>query len=210
MTRQLKPALQSFFAAGGLIFFILLGIPAHAQRSSSPPSNTNGPFEDSIERRNRETALRSLKKASRERSSDNSLSPEIVKQINEDFKRVQVIRLGMINDIKANKIFEYKRISEEAAEIKKLAGRLKVSLSLFEPPSDKQTFEKVEFDKDQIQDAVFDLCIEISKFIENPIFKSTGVYKARQAIEAGRALDAIISLSTNISNSAERLRKSEK
>ena len=210
MTRPFRRALQSFFAAGGLIFFILSGISAHAQRASSLPTNTNGPFEDSIERRNRETALRSLKKSAPERSPDNSLSPEIVKQINEDFERIQLIRLGMVNDIKENKIFEYKRLSEETSEIKKRAARLKVSLSLFEPQSDKQTFEKIEFDKDRIQDAVFDLCIEISKFIENPIFKSNGSYKARQAIEAGRALNAIILLSTNIRNSAEKLRKSEK
>jgi hypothetical protein len=207
MRRHLKSDLRAFFAVSAFVF--LLVITAAAQRSTSPPSNANGPFADSIERRRRETDLRSLRQAPLERNTENRLSPETVKQINEDLKRIQIIRFGLIKDIKENKVFQCKRLAEESAEIRKRADRLKNSLALFEQKSADRTLESVAFDKEQIQNAVFNLCLEISRFIESPLFKSPGGYNVRQAIDAGRTLDTVISLSNNIKNSAEKLRKTD-
>jgi len=55
---------------------------------------------------------------------------------------------------------------------------------------------------------VFDLCIEISRFTENPMFKANGVYTVRDATDAIKALDAVIALAGATAKAAERLRRS--
>ena len=46
--------------------------------------------------------------------------------MNEDFKQIQLIRLGMIKNIATGKPFEYKQLSKDASEIRKRALRLKI------------------------------------------------------------------------------------
>jgi len=58
-----------------------------------------------------------------------------------------------------------------------------------------------------VNDAVFDLCIEISRFTENPMFEANGVYTVRDATEASKALDTVIVLARDTGKAAERLRK---
>lgn len=87
---------------------------------------------------------------------------------------------------------------------------MKNSLALFDEQatSSRESFTKAALDEQEIQDTAAELCLEISRFTENPIFRSGGAYRARDALEAGRTLDTVINLSQNIKNSAERLRKS--
>ncbi len=195
---------------GLLIFAFMLVNSAFAQQgtSRSIQNSPAGPITDSLERRNREVALRSLTMI-RGGKQDNRVNRALFEQMSEDFKQIQLVRLGMVNDIKEGKPFEYKRLSNQAAEIRKHAVRLKDSLALFEQQkSAERQFEKEELDITKIQDAASDLCLEASRFIENPMFKAGAVYNVRYAAEAAQALDTVINLSTNIKNSADRLRKS--
>jgi hypothetical protein len=84
---------------------------------------------------------------------------------------------------------------------------LRAGLALSErEENDRPPFEKVEFDQEKIQDAASDLCLEISRFTENPMFRPGAVFNVRNAKEAEHALDAVINLSINIKNSADKLR----
>jgi HD-GYP domain-containing protein (c-di-GMP phosphodiesterase class II) len=130
-------------------------------------------------------------------------------QLNEDFKQIQLIRIGMIKSIAIAKPIEYKQLSKDADEIRKRALRLKASLALTENTDNvRQESPKVEYQNDTIQKAASDLCLEISRFTTSPLFKPGAVYNIRYATEADRALDTVISISSNIKTSAEKLRKS--
>ena len=60
---------------------------------------------------------------------------------------------------------------------------------------------------EELNDQAYNLCIEISRFTENPIFKSKGVLTARHAGEADKTLGLVISLADSIRKESERLRK---
>jgi hypothetical protein len=204
--------MPNLFSITGLALILALLLVADSVRAQvTVPNIANsptGPFGESIERRNRETALRSITMINSGSKTDVRIDRAALKKLNDDFTRIQIIRLAMVRDIKAGRPFEYKRLSDDAAEIRKRASRLREGLVLSEQDeNDRQPLEKVEFDKDKIQDAASDLCLEISRFTENPMFKSGGVYNVRNAKEAEHALDTVINLSTNIKTSADKLQK---
>lgn len=210
MKRSINATCYAAVIAVLLMFVFILEGPVYGQGSRSITNSPQGPFADSLERRDREVALRSLPATMGEKKAARRVSPEVLKQINEDFTRIQIVRRELVDNIAAGKRFEYARLSNDASEIRKRATRLKNSLVLFDERADnsRELFTKVEFDEQEIQEAASKLCLEISRFIENPIFKSTGAYRAQDAAEAGRTLDTVINLSLNVRDSAERLRKS--
>jgi hypothetical protein len=184
-----------------------------ASRAQEPEEGsrveTGSPFREALERRRREAALRSMTMMGGQKR-DPREQQALLEQMNGDFKQIQLIRLGMVKDIADGKPFEYKRLATDAAEIKKRAARLRTSLALLEEKDvSKQDAKKVEYQKDTIQDAAADLCLEISRFTTNPLFKPGSVYNLRHAIEADNTLDTVINLSNNIKESADRLRRND-
>lgn len=209
MNRQRKPTFLIPIGLVLMLFPVIFGTHVFAQPGNNigSPSSPTGPFSASIERRLREIALRGVTAGGGIRKRDGRAERAALEQLNADFKQIQIIRLGMVRDIAAGRPFEYKRLSKDSGEIKKRMVRLKDSLALFDDPERTSPFEKVEFDKATIQDATSDLCLEISRFIENRIFKTGAVYNVKDVTEAGRTLEAIIGLSINIKSSAERLKR---
>src|SRR5437762_2403101 len=193
-----------------LIFVFLLAVLTVGQQGTARgiQNSPNGPVTDALERRSREVALRSITMTGRDKP-DSRANIALLRQMNEDFKQIQLVRLGMVNDIKDGKRFEYKRLSDDASEIRKRAVRLKVSLAFSEEKErPEQEFQRIDFDDAKIQDAASDLCLEISRFTENPMFRPGATFNVRYAAEAERALNTVINLSTNIKNSDDKLRKS--
>jgi hypothetical protein len=187
---------------------MLLSSNARSQATAGVQTPYSGPFADALERRSRETGLRSITMMGKDKT-DPRIYQAFLDQLNEDFQQIQLIRIGMIKSIAAAKPIEYKQLSKDAEEIRKRALRLKTSLALTEN-SDTMGREpaKVEYQSDTIQDAASDLCLEISRFTTSPLFKPGAVYNLRFATEADRALDAVINISSNIKSSAEKLRNS--
>ena len=178
-----------------------------AQGKPGVSANPLGPFSESIERRQREQDLRSLPQKLRERRVHKTADLQLIKQMNGDFIRIQTIRAETVRVIAAGTAFDLRKLEKDSDEIRKRASRLRVSLALLEemrttrPGKQMLTIESVH-------DAVFDLCIEISRFTGNPMFKANGVYTVRDVTEASKALDAVIDLARDTSKGAERLRKS--
>ena len=165
-----------------------------------------GPLTPAIERRNREAALRSIAMSGSTANSDARASRAKFEKLNRDFKQLQVVRLGMVSEIKNGRRFEHSRLAKDSAEIRNLATRLRSSLALLPDPAGEMKPERRgSLDAARIQDAASDLCVQISRFTENPMFRSGGVYNARHAREADAALGDVIRLATDIKASAEEL-----
>ncbi|MEP6849839.1 MAG: hypothetical protein ABI999_13365 [Acidobacteriota bacterium] len=199
----------SILTYGVVLMSVSMELRNSAFGQSIVPNGSSGPFAESLERRYRETALRTVGMTKRGLPPDARISQAATKRLNDDFSRVQIIRLDMVHDITTGRRFEYNRLFKDAAEIKKLVTRMRSVLDLSpNEQKDGQRFEAVEFDREKIQDAASNLCIEISGFIENPMVRS-GVYNARSAAEAARSLDTVINLANNIKNSARTLQRSK-
>ena len=180
---------------------------AAAQVKPNPSANPLGPFSESIERRLREQDLRSLPQRLRERRVHSIADPQLIKQMNEDFMRIQSIRVEAVRVIAAGTPFDLKKLEKDSDEVRKRASRLRASLALSEERRKTLPGKKI-LTLELVHDAVFDLCIEISRFTENPTFKANGVYTVRDAAEASKALDAVIDLARDTGKAAKRLRKS--
>jgi hypothetical protein len=192
------------------LFALSFSSAGHAQATDGGLQIPAGPAGDAIARRNREVGLRSITMMGANKR-DPREQQALLEQMNDDFKHIQVIRLRMVDKIAAGKPFEYKQLSEDAAEIRKRSARLRSLLAL-KPSSGSQpaTPASTEYGKDTIQDAASDLCLEISRFITNPLFKPNAVYNPRYATEADNSLQTIIAISENINSSADTLRHSIK
>jgi len=190
-----------------MVFSVAACCVAAAQMKPSPSANPLGPFSESIERRLREQDLRSLPQRLRERRVHSIANPQLIKQMNEDFMRIQTIRAEAVRVIAAGTTFDLRKLKKDSDEVRKRASRLRGSLALSDERGAKRPSKKI-VTMELVNDAVFDLCIEISRFTENPMFKANGVYTVRDATDAIKALDAVIALAGATAKAAERLRRS--
>lgn len=151
--------------------------------------------------------MRSLPIKLRERREQNLADPKILEQMNEDFLRLQVMRAEMVKTFGAGGMIEPGSLENISAEVKRRASRLRSMLLLAE----EQGPVKLETGKattaEALNDRAFKLCIEISRFTENPMFKPGGSFSARHAGEADKTLGLIISLAGSIQSGSAALRK---
>jgi hypothetical protein len=131
-----------------------------------------------------------------------------VKQLNEDFKRIQVIRNDVAHALVGGGTLDYARISDEVAELKKRAQRMQTYLALQRAPSaleEKGQADEAELDEGHMKNALVRLCRRIDSFVANPKFKSPGVVDVEGTAKAGRDLQEIITLSNAVRSNAGRL-----
>jgi hypothetical protein len=130
---------------------------------------------------------------------------ELVKQ---DFKRIQIIRNKMVDNLVADKPPDYKLIAQQTEEINRRAHQLRTFLM---PPAagenEKEQKTEVEYKPAEMKGALVKLCNTIFNFTENPVLKTPDVVDVQQSTRAGRDLLSIIELSGNIKRSAEKLGK---
>lgn len=159
----------------------------------------------------RETMLRNAELGVAVDKADQKRIDAAIKQIKEDFRQIQIVRNEMVRNLLANKPLDYKLIAGEAGEINKRAGRLKTFL-MPPAPEDKEKTQKsqIEFDNEEMKDALIRLCNLIAGFVENPVLKTPGITDVEKSTRAGGDLLSIIELSGNIKRSAERLNKTSK
>jgi hypothetical protein len=137
----------------------------------------------------------------------------IIEQTKQDFDRIQVLNRELINRAgaaEAAAAFNYKSLTDMAAEIRKRARRLKDNISL--PPSDDapepREKREGEISREEMKGALLLLSKRIVSFTTNPLFQTTNVIDARLGAKASRDLDIIVELSSRIKKSAEKLGKS--
>lgn len=130
-----------------------------------------------------------------------------VAQIREDFVRLQVVNNDLARAVSKGGALDLKLVSKSAAEIKKLAGRLRDNLALPEPEGDGER-PKGAAGPAQLGPALTALDGLILKFADD--LASRGVYQsdAQRSAAARRRLEEIIALSGWVKKASEKLEKS--
>ena len=181
---------------------ILLGGTTWGQIGSPNPL---GPFADSIERRRAEQDLRALPLKLRERMDRNLSDPRILKQMNEDFLRIQAIRAEMVSIFSSGSTINPRLIKDSASEIRRRGNRLRSMLALSDDRPNVAIRADGSVSLESVNGKAFQLCLEISRFTGNPLFKKKGVITVANAKEASAALDAVIELAGVLQKESGRL-----
>ena len=188
------------------LFMALASTDASGQRPSQP--DNSDPKAAMRDRERREALLRKSGAVAEVEKRDHKRIAEAVEKVREDFKQIQIVRNALVRKLLADAPLDYKLISAEAGEINKRADRLKNYLL---PPvpeeKDKNHQSQIEFDKDEMKDALVRLCNMIAVFIDNPAHKSPGTTDVGQSAKIGDELLSIIELSANVKRSADKLNK---
>jgi hypothetical protein len=185
---------------------LLLAIPLVSLAQGSVPTAPNvDPEAGRIrDEKQREMQLRNLG-AGTPHSNERAVKAAL-DQLNQDFKRIQIIRNDIAHAINVEGTLDYKRVSDETAEVKKRAVRMQSYLALRGSGADvKDQAGQVEYDDKQLKDALVRLCRRIDSFVANPKFTSPLVADVGGTANATRDLREIIALSLSIRSSAERL-----
>lgn len=131
-----------------------------------------------------------------------------VKQLGEDYRRIQIIRNDVARTLVGGGALDYARVSEQAVEVRKRALRMQTYLGLGDPKEE----EKRQHDagaappgEGELKQALVRLCKRIDSFVASPRFKSPGVVDVDGDAKAGRDLREIISLSAAVREGASRL-----
>ena len=156
----------------------------------------------------RQMALRSGGRRDADAHPDERAVKAAAEQLNDDFKRVQVIRNDIARAVTSGSALDYRRVSEEAGEVRKRSVRMQTLLALREgEDADKQKHgdEEVAYDEARLKGALVRLCHRIDSFVANPRFKAPGVVDVDATTKAARDLREMIDLSQKIKGDAERL-----
>lgn len=158
---------------------------------------------------------RQFKMLEMEREAAKPRTPEEEKlalaQIAEDYERIQVINNKMMGATMSRSKPDYGVIAETTAEIKKRAKRILDNLRLPKAADEEATKNpehKKVTDAARMKVALLSLDGSIMSFVQNPIFKNTGVVDVEQATKLRRDLETIIEFSQLISKDADELKKS--
>jgi hypothetical protein len=185
---------------------ILLASASAALGRQIPPSTPRrDPEVERIrDQKRREMQLRNLGE-SPERATDEQAVKAAVKQLNQDFQRIQVIRNEVARSLKRRSGLDYDRVAEQAAEVRKRALRMQGYLALTpRPEAGAGEPPRTEAHGGHLYGALVRLCKLIDSFVASPRFKSPGVVDVEADAKAGRDLREIISLSADIKESAGR------
>ena len=175
-------------------------------QQQSVSANPLGPFTESVERRRAEQELRALPLKLRERMERNLTYPKILEQMNEDFIEIQLLRAGMVKTFESRALVGPAALHRAAREVRRRGTRLRSMLALTDEVSVRDLPADPNPTVETLNDRAFKLCIEISRFIENPMFKRNSAITVRYANEASQALDAVIVLAEVIEKEARKLK----
>jgi hypothetical protein len=190
--------LAVFIAATAILS--LAAIPARAQQGGVPPV-----LESRDADMARQAPLRSLEKRIENRV-DQRYVQAILAQINQDFKRIQILRNELVRALSANDPLDYKRVSDMTSDIKKRAERLRLNLALPDSKIDeKKRKDHSELKGEQMKDALITLADLIVHFITNPVFETPGVIDVQLSAKANRDLKSIAELSGHIRKSIGKM-----
>jgi hypothetical protein len=154
----------------------------------------------------REMVLRSGGRRVEDAHADERAVKAAAEQLNQDFKRVQIIRNDLARAATSGSTLDYRRVSDAAAEVRKRSVRMQTYLALRREADDaKQQEDEAAYDEAQLKEALARLCHRIDSFVANPRFKSPGVFDVAATARAARDLREMIALSQQIKGGAERL-----
>jgi hypothetical protein len=156
----------------------------------------------------RQRALRSLSRLLNKPPRAEKVRRPTYKEVAEDFEQLQVRNYNLAGVLEPGAQFDYRKIEEEAGEVRHRAVRLKSALAL---PFAKGEAEgkKVEeaLTPERMKPAIASLDKLVNSFAWNPVFHNPDVLDAENSTRAGRELEEILRLSEQIKECARGLGK---
>ncbi|HEX8071783.1 MAG TPA: hypothetical protein VF546_17680 [Pyrinomonadaceae bacterium] len=197
--------------AAALALAAAAALPARAQgartatRASSPGRPTAADMvRDESER---ELMMRELEETGRRDKTERAGPRPAFAQLAEDFTRIQVVNNELVQAAARPEALDLKFVAKSAAEVRKLAQRLKTNLVLPEPGTTPKYARLATEDDQQMKAALKDLGKLIAGFAHNPVFREPNVVDAQMSAKARLDLEEIIDLSGQVSKGSEKLSK---
>jgi septal ring factor EnvC (AmiA/AmiB activator) len=129
----------------------------------------------------------------------------IMSEVNEDFDRLRAINDEIKTSTSAPQL-DYKKISDNASEMKKRGTRLRTNLSSL-PKSDKTEKPVAPANEAEMRGLLASTHESLTAFLNNPIFSDMGSLDNQLALKARRDLESVISISDVIKSGADKLGK---
>jgi hypothetical protein len=208
---ELKVYACRFVAMTALVLTAAGVVAAQGPPAGAGPPGLRDPKSETNIQADREATLRTAEIGPAAAQMNKQRLAAVIEQTKQDFKRIQLIRNDIVDNLVAKKPLDYKLIAKQAGEMGERANRLK---SLLMPPTvaakKEDAKQAVEYDADALKGALVKLCNTVFSFTGNPMFQDPGTVDVQKATKAGGDLLNIIELSDNIKRNAERLGKSPK
>ena len=210
-TLRNRSTAQALVVAIGAACALLIALPIQVAAqgrstpsSGRPTSTTRSPADRDMYQR--EMNIKNLELDRQKRAAViGTPSDTTIKEVREDFGRIQDINTEMIRIYRSGSAPDYKRISQAMAEIKRRAERLRANLVLPSGKADEQ--EHGPATARAARSPLLDLSDLITSFVTNPIFANANTIDATLGASARRDLESIVDLSDKISKSADKLSK---
>src|SRR5215813_10399092 len=130
------------------------------------------------------------------------------KKIKDDFRSLQSLNNKMMADAWLQDALDYSSIADMVSKIRGKANDLKDSLSLPEPEKIQTTANVQEVTTGrQFRVGLLLLDKTIMRFVNNPVFQAANTMDVNLAKEARTDLEQVISLTLNLKQNAQKLRK---
>src|SRR4030095_11159738 len=130
------------------------------------------------------------------------------KKIKDDFRDLQSLNNKMMADAWLQDALDYSSIADMVSKIRSKANDLKEGLSL--PESEKPDTESkmpTVTTARQFREQLLLLDKTLMRFVANPVFQAANTVDVNQAKKASDDLEHVISLTNNLKQTAQRLRK---
>ena len=183
-----------------LLLLFMLAIQANAQGPTRPTP------QDAMKESQRQELDKLILRKPITETEDNSTRNATLKQINDDFKNLQVQNNNLIKSINEPRS-NYCDIANLVSSINGRATRLKQNLSLPKAESGKDTKRSDQkFDSEEaIKRGVKLLDETVVSFTTNPLFRAANVVDVEEGTKASRDLDQIIDLSKKLKKAISKL-----
>jgi len=140
-------------------------------------------------------------------TEDKSARPAVLKQINDDFKNLQVLNNKLMSEVEDQGGVDYKEISTMLADIGSRAARLKSNLALPKVDEKKEKSNSELTTAAALKDRLMEFDKVVMSFATNPIFQQANVIDVELAKQASGDLATIIERSGKLKKAAAKLAK---
>jgi len=140
-------------------------------------------------------------------TEDKSARQAVLKQINDDFKTLQVLNNKLMSEVEDQGGVDYKEISTMLADIGSRAARLKSNLALPKVDEKKEKANSELRTAAALKDRLMEFDKVVMSFATNPIFQQANVIDVELAKQASGDLATIIERSGKLKKAAATLAK---
>jgi len=138
-------------------------------------------------------------------TEDKSARQAVLKEINEDFKALQVLNNKVMTEATAEGAIDYKSISNDLSELKSKASRLRSNLALPKTDSDEKTKAIDIANAADLKEALLAFDKVVESFATNPLFQKVNAIDVELANQASRDLEIIVRQSAELKKVAAKL-----